>query len=110
MRPIIEKQGKSKRGKFTAEQSRYISRCIDAGCIVCAIKGNINPFCQWHHQKENYHAAAMRAPHEKGLSLCYDHHLGNRGIHTHKTLWLEDAGMSEAELVNVSQRLFHWQG
>lgn len=106
MRGIIEKRGKSKRGVWSREQKEYTDRCISAGCIACIVGRQIHESpSQWHHSKDGWHGAAMRSPHEYGLALCpTDHWLVHHRPRDFEVL----VGMSEAELVKVSQKLFHW--
>lgn len=112
MRPIVAKQGKSKRGQFTPDQSAYIDRCIEFGCIACYLGRGVSgsPAC-WHHQKQGYHAAGMRAPHEQGLALCeFDHKTGPDSIHRNPKAFEHWLDMSEAELVAYCQKRFNWEG
>jgi hypothetical protein len=106
MRPITQKQGKSVRGKWSLEQRQYTDRCISAGCIACIVGRQIHGSpSQWHHSKDGWHGAGMRCPHEFGLALCpFDHHM----VHHRPREFAALVGMSEAELVKVSQKLFHW--
>jgi hypothetical protein len=107
-RPIIAKQGKSKRGVWTKEQRDYTDRCVSAGCIACIVGRQIHESpSNWHHTRENYRGTGMRCPHEFGLALCpSDHWLVHHRPRDFEVL----VGMSEAELVKVSQRMFRWQG
>lgn len=105
-RPIIQKKGRSKRGKMTPEESAYIALCVANGCLVCERMGHPGTIAMFHHCKEGWHGAGMRAPHSQGYALCYTHHAGDRGIHTYKARFFADAGMTEAELVAWSRSRF----
>ena len=110
MRPIIQKQGKSKRGQWTKEQKEYVERCCSFGCIACYIgRGIAGTPASWHHEKERWHGASMRAPHEYGLALCdHDHKVGPESVHRSPASFAILVGMSESELVALSQKMFGW--
>ena len=63
----------------------------------------------WHHQKEGYHAGGMRAPHYQGVCLCERHHMGKYGVHLNRAHFERHIGMSEGELVALSQKMFNWK-
>lgn len=109
---IIQKRGKSKKGKWTRAQRDYVDRAIKGGCIACKVGHNLeNLRCQWHHEKQRWHGGGMRAPHHYGLALCEDHHLlGEESVHGHPEAFAKLVGMSEAELVDFSQKIFNWSG
>ena len=107
MRPIIQKQGKSKRGVWTKAQKQYTERAVNFGCLACWFgRGIEGTPSQWHHSKENWHGGGMRCPHEFGLALCaIDHYL----VHHHTKDFSLLVGMSESELVALSMKMFNWQ-
>jgi hypothetical protein len=64
----------------------------------------------WHHQKEGFHAAGLRAPHQNGAALCPHHHTdGQDSVHRSPSRFAALIGMTEAELVALSQKMFGWQ-
>lgn len=102
---IIQKKGKATRGKFTKDQADYISRCVEDGCALCRILGMAGSFSAWHHEKERFHGAGMRAPHEYGLPLCpWRHNVGPDSVHRNPKGFAALAGMSEAQLVDKMRR------
>lgn len=107
---LIPKKGRSKRGQFTKAQKDYISRCLEDGCAVCRILGMAGTPANWHHEKERWHAAAMRAPHEYGLPLCpYHHDKGPDSVHLNPKGFAALAKMTEAQLVDKMQRDYGWK-
>jgi hypothetical protein len=108
MRPVQVKQGKSKRGQFSQAQADYIARAVAEGCLVCRQMGHPGTPGNWHHAKQGFHGAGMRGPHEIGFCLCYEHHIGLRGVHTYRHRFMADAGMSETQLADLSQKLYGW--
>jgi len=65
---------------------------------------------QWHHRKDGFHGAAMRAPHHEGIALCVFHHTGPfASIHYNREAFEQEAGKTEAELVALSQKMFNWR-
>lgn len=109
MRGIVPKRGKSRRGKWTKDQSTYVSRCEDDGCILCALLGTPGTPAAWHHEKERWHGAGMRAPHEYGLALCPFHHdKGPESVHLNPKGFAKLAGMTEAQLVDWCQEKYGW--
>lgn len=106
---VFSKKGKSKRGKFTKAQRDYISRCLEDGCAVCSILGMAGTPGHWHHCKEGWHGAGMRAPHEYGLVLCPWHHTdGPDSVHRNPKGFAALVGMTEAQLVDKMQRDYGW--
>lgn len=106
---LIHKRGKSERGKFSKAQRDYISRCIADGCAVCKILGVAGTVSAWHHEKERWHGAGMRAPHEYGLPLGPWHHTdGPDSVHRNPKGFAALAGMTEAQLVDWYQVNYGW--
>ena len=108
---MFSKSGKSKRGEWTPEQYAYAQRCVEFGCIACYLGHGIEGSpAMWHHQKEDYHGAGMRAPHHHGLPLCHHHHLGStsESVHLNPEGFRRLIGMSEAEAVTWCWERFGW--
>lgn len=106
---MFPKRGKSKRGRMTKAQKEYIERCLADGCVICAKLGDSGTPAQWHHEKERWHGAGMRAPHEYGLPLCpWHHNQGPDSIHRNPKGFASLAGMTEAQLVDKHQRDYGW--
>jgi len=73
LRPIIQKTGKGKRGSMSKEESKYVSKGIEQGCILCRYKDyGISP-AEWHHLRTGTGGGAI-APHDRGIPLCPAHH------------------------------------
>ena len=108
---VFRKKGKSKRGQWTKAQRDYVSRCVEAGCVACFLgMGIAGTPAAWHHCKDGFHGAAMRAPHEYGLALCHYHHdQGPESIHLNPEGFKRLIGMTESEAVKYCWDRFHWQ-
>lgn len=107
---IIQKQGKSKRGRWTQAQREYVEKCLADGCIACLRSGRGATQAQWHHEKQRFHGAAMRAPHEFGLPLCDMHHkVGLDSIHRDRAAFEKLVGCTEAQLVDMLQKRYNWK-
>jgi hypothetical protein len=109
MSPIIQKLGKSKRGRFTKEQREYVDRCCAFGCLPCYIGRGISETPgNWHHAE--FHGAGMRGPHEHGFCCCpFDHTVSDESVHRNPTAFAAWVGMTEAQLVALSMRMFGWK-
>ena len=108
MRPIVQKHGKSVRGQWTAKQRQYVDRCVADGCVACRRAEGIRGVpCQWHHEKERFHGAGMRSPHEFGLPLCFEDHFL---IHHYRADFEARVMCTEAELVDLLQIEYNWRG
>ena len=112
MRPIIQKQGKSKRGVWTKAQKDYADRCCEFGCFWCWITKRIEGTPgQYHHQSEDYNGLGMRAPHHMGMCLCPAHHdESEESVHLAPKRVKMLTGYTESELVLSSQEKFGWIG
>jgi len=111
MRPIQPKTGKSKRGKKTPQEKGYISRCISFGCLLTYVKYGIQGEpAEYHHQRTGTGAGAI-AGHSQGFALSPRfHRLGNEAIHVMgRKAWEKHWGVTETELVQLSQEMHGWQ-
>ena len=108
---MFEKCGKSKRGDWTPEQYQYAQRCVEFGCVACYLGRDIaGTPAMWHHAKEGFHGAGMRAPHHHGLALCQFHHLGStaESVHLNPEGFAQLIGMSESDAVKWCWGWFGW--
>lgn len=106
---IIQKKGRSTRGKWTKAQRDYVSRCVEDGCALCRILGVAGTSAAWHHERERFHGMSMRGPHEYGLPLCPWHHdIGPDSVHRNPKGFAALSQMSEAQLVDKLQRDYGW--
>lgn len=107
---MFSKKGKSKRGQWTKAQYEYAQRAVDFGCVACYLGHGIESSpAMWHHQKEGFHGAGMRAPHHHGLPLCPTHHLhGEDSVHRNPAAFAHLIKMSEAEAVSWCWNRFGW--
>ena len=108
---ITQKTGKSKRGQWTAKQRQYVDRCVADGCVACRRAfGHKGVPAQWHHEKERFHGAGMRAPHEFGLPLCDQcHTIAPFSLHRNRVKFEWHIGCTEAELVDLMQIEYDWK-
>jgi len=99
-RPPYQKGAKTKKNNApTKAQRERWSRIIKLGCIVegCPHKPSI------HHALTG---AGGRKNHDKVLPLCYDHHQGDKGIHTlSRRVWEPIYGSEESLLARVDELL-----
>ena len=103
------KQGKSKRNVWTPEQRAYVSRAVDAGCLICDLLGYPGTPAQWHHAE--FHMMGMRGPHESGFALCPYHHDKSRTESVHlnpANIPSFAAGYDERGLIALSMQRFGW--
>lgn len=78
----------------TAEESARLSFIAAQPCVICG---------RWpvevHHCKSGRYSQ-KRAPHNKTIPLCYDHHRGDAGFHTNQRLWESLYGPDTDYLLN----------
>jgi hypothetical protein len=107
--PSFPKQGKSKRNVWTPEQRAYVSRAVEAGCLICDLLGYPGTPAQWHHAE--FHMMGMRGPHESGFALCPYHHDKSRteSVHLNPANIPSFAnGYDERGLIALSMQRFGW--
>ena len=84
-----------------AESKRMDIIKRDIGCIACYIEYHVlETPASAHHLL----SGGRRISHLHTIPLCYDHHQGERGIHTRKR-WVRDTYGTDNELLALTNEL-----
>ena len=90
---------------MTKAERAHLNKLAEMGCIICRRLGFPGTPAQIHHPRKGQ-GMAQRAPHEMGIPLCWEHHLGKTGIHGMGTKAFErHYGVTELELLQQTMEL-----
>jgi hypothetical protein len=69
--------------KLSKANKERFKRLRDMGCCIC-----MNNEVQVHHViGHGLGGMGMKAPHDKTIPLCHNHHTGDMGVHRNHTKW-----------------------
>ena len=89
----------------TRAEKLHMSRVASLGCVLCRRLGYNDTPAQNHHPR-NGQGMGQRAPHSDVIPLCYEHHMGQTGIHGMGTrAFARHYGVDEAGLLEETRKL-----
>jgi hypothetical protein len=105
---MFPKEGRSERGKMSKEESAFIDRAIEFGCLLTYVKfGIAGTPAEWHHARTGT-GGGCRSVHTRGFALAPRFHRNsNEGLHVMgRKAWERHFGVTELDLVDLSHRMF----
>lgn len=75
-----------------AKDPAYLARVHDLPCCICRAFGERQTSPTQAHHVIMGRFSQRRTPDRMAIPLCYDHHQGGKGIHTHPAWWAETYG------------------
>lgn len=92
---------------MTKDESRYLSRVVELGCIACRKMGVFDSPAGVHHIRQGI-GKSQRASHYETLPLCGQHHqTGGYGVafHAGPKVWQQTYGTERELLAEVHEML-----
>ena len=84
-----------------AAGTRYIDLCREVDCVLCELLGQPQQGRTIPHHIRHNQGGAKRAPDTLVVTLCYECHQGDLGIHGNKSL-LHIAKVDELDLLAMT--------
>ena len=84
--PLGQKQPKPEK------DPTYLARVHDLPCCICEAFGEPQATPTAAHHVIMGRFSQRKTPDRMAIPLCYDHHQGGKGIHTHPAWWAETYG------------------
>lgn len=80
----------------------YLARVRDLPCVICDAFGEPQQTPTAAHHVIHGRHSQIKTPDRMAIPLCYDHHQGDRGIHTRPEWWRASYG-DDRDYVAVTQ-------
>jgi len=90
----------------TKAQKEYRNRVAELGCSLCRRIGFPGTPAQLHHPR-SHTGMGLRSDERDLIPLCYEHHLGDTGVHMlgKKGMFEAMYGFTEKDLINDTREL-----
>lgn len=83
----------------------YLARVRSLPCCICEAFGERQESATQAHHPFHDRYSTVKALDEMAIPLCWDHHLGPKGIHTNKTEWRAKYGADHEWIAATKDKL-----
>lgn len=94
--PLGLKPGKAK------PDPAYLARVRELPCVVCEAFGEPQTTPTAAHHTIHGRFSQVKTPDRQAIPLCYEHHQGHKGVHTHPEWWKRVYGL-DVEYIAITQ-------